>query len=136
MTERQVAAGSRRTQSGVSADNEVSVRGRVSTAPAERELPSGTVIVTLRLSIPRAPTPMTAGSTQTSDWVDCTAWAARPRRSVRGWEVGDEVEVQGALRRRFYRAGEGASTRLEIEVLSARRARPRPSIAPEPSTSG
>jgi single-strand DNA-binding protein len=134
MTEREVADRGRRTQSGDGADNQVVLRGRVSTAPAERELPSGTVITTLRLSIPRAPTAMTAGSTQTSDWVDCTAWAARPRRSVRGWEVGDEVEVQGALRRRFYRAGEGATTRLEVEVLSARRARARPG-PPGPSTS-
>jgi single-strand DNA-binding protein len=131
MTEKQVTQGGRRRPSGDVADNQVSVRGRVSTAPTERELPSGTVITSLRISVPRAPTTMTSGSTQTSDWVDCTAWAARTRRSVRGWEVGDEVEVQGALRRRFYRAGEGSSTRLEIEVLSARRARPREVVMPE-----
>jgi single-strand DNA-binding protein len=68
---------------------------------------------------------MTSGSSQSSDWVDCVAWAAKTRRSVGGWTVGDLVEVTGALRRRFYRAGEGAGTRLEVEVLGARRARPR-----------
>jgi len=133
VTEKQGAVSSPKGQSGDSADNQVSVRGRVSTAPSERELPSGTVITTLRISVPRASTPMTEGSTQTSDWVDCAAWGVRARRSVRGWQVGDEVEVQGAFRRRFYRAGEGASTRLEIEVLSARRARPRRASTQEES---
>ena len=110
---------------GDSADNAVELRGRVSTAPLERELPSGTVIASFRISIPRARTAMTAGSTQSVDWVDCTAWSARCRRSVAGWVVGDEVEVTGALRRRFLRGGAAPSTRLEVEVLAARRARRR-----------
>jgi single-strand DNA-binding protein len=106
-------------------DNAVRLRGRVSSAPVERELPSGTAITTFRVSVARARSPMTAGSRQAVDWVDCTAWGARARRSVGGWAVGDEVEVTGALRRRFFRAGDGSSTRLEVEVLTARRARPR-----------
>jgi single-strand DNA-binding protein len=67
---------------------------------------------------------MTAGSTQSVDWVDCAAWTARTRRSVGGWLVGDQVAVSGALRRRFFRAGDASSTRLEVEVLGARRGRP------------
>jgi single-strand DNA-binding protein len=110
---------------GESTDNAVELRGRVSSAPVERELPSGAVITTFRLSVPRARTPMTSGSAQSVDWVDCTAWGARCRRSVSGWVVGDEVEVGGALRRRFFRGGVGSSTRLEVEVLTARRARAR-----------
>jgi single-strand DNA-binding protein len=113
---------------GDGADNTVALRGRVSSAPIERELPSGALICTFRLSVARSRTPMTSGSSQRSDWVDCVAWSARGRRSVAGWAVGDEVEVEGALRRRFYRAGEGATTRLEVEVLSARRARPREQV--------
>jgi single-strand DNA-binding protein len=108
---------------GEATDNAVELRGRVTSAPVERELPSGAVIATFRVAVPRARTPMTAGSGQSSDWVDCVAWSARSRRSVAGWLVGDQVEVGGALRRRFYRAGEGSSTRLEVEVLTARRAR-------------
>jgi single-strand DNA-binding protein len=110
---------------GEAADNAVTLRGRVSSAPIERELPSGAVITTFRLSVPRARTPMTSGSSQGSDWVDCVAWSARSRRSVGGWQVDDRVEVTGALRRRFYRAGQAATTRLEVEVLGARRARSR-----------
>jgi single-strand DNA-binding protein len=111
--------------SGDAADNSVRLRGRVTTAPVERVLPSGTVICAFRISVPRARTSMTAGSTQSVDWVDCTAWNARCRRTVGGWEVGDRVEVGGSLRRRFYRAGDGSSTRLEVEVLAARRSGPR-----------
>ena len=102
------------------AANVVTLRGRVSAAPVARDLPSGTSIVMVRLSVPRDPTPMTRGSRQTSDWVDCTAWGAKTRRTVSGWRVGDVVEVEGALRRRFYRGGESPSTRLDVEVLAGR----------------
>ena len=100
--------------------NLVRLRGKVSTPPEERELPSGTSIVTLRLSVPRETSPMSEGSRQTADWVDCAAWGRKVRRTVSGWRAGDLVEVEGALRRRFYRGGAGTATRLEVEVLSGR----------------
>jgi len=100
--------------------NGVRLCGRVSTAPEERELPSGSVILTLRISVPREPTPMTQGSKQQSDWVDCSVWSARTRRTAARWRAGDTVEIEGALRRRFYRGGDGTSTRLEVEVLAGR----------------
>jgi len=109
------------TLTGDEGDNSVTLRGRVSSTPVERELPSGAVISTFRMSVVRAKTPMTSGSRQTSDWVDCAAWSGRSRRSVGGWAVGDRVEVTGALRRRYFRGGSGPGTRLEVEVLSARR---------------
>lgn len=117
--------------SGESADNTVELRGRVSSAPVERTLPSGAVITTFRLSVPRARTAMTVGSTQRVDWVDCTAWTASSRRTVSGWAVGDVVEVSGALRRRFFRtrrSEQTASSRLEVEVRGARRARGRSTL--------
>lgn len=99
--------------------NIVQLCGRVSSAPIERELPSGDALVTFRVSVPRPPGG--GRSRATSDWVDYVAWSARMRRSVRGWQTGDRVEVEGALRRRFYRVGTGASTRIEVEVLTGRR---------------
>jgi len=42
-------------------------------------------------------------------------------RTVAAWQAGDRVSVEGALRRRFYRSGDGSATRLEIEVLKASR---------------
>ena len=102
------------------AGNHVEVRGRLSTDPVDRELPSGTPIVSFRLVIPRTTTVMTRGSNQRSDWVDCTAWSAAARRRASGWNVGDTVEVVGALRRRHYRAGEVSGSRVEIEMLGGR----------------
>lgn len=103
--------------------NEVHLEGRVTTAPRERELPSGDVISTFRMSVPRGRTPLNRPTPKGTDWVDCVVASARCRRSVARWAVGDEVEVHGVLRRRFFRtaAAAGAPTRLEIEVLQARR---------------
>lgn len=103
--------------------NCVVLRGKVSSAPTARELPSGDTIVTFRLSVARTRTAMTRRSKASSDWVDCAAWTARTRRTVERWRVGDAVEVHGALRRRFYRHAAGATTRLEVEVLQARQPR-------------
>ncbi|HEX6516817.1 MAG TPA: single-stranded DNA-binding protein [Nocardioidaceae bacterium] len=100
--------------------NAVLLRGRVSSAPLERGLPSGDTILTLRLVVARDPTPMTARSKQRSDWVDCVVWGGRARRSVARWRVGDIVEVQGALRRRFFRSNTGSASRVEVEVLGGR----------------
>lgn len=102
-------------------ENTVALRGRLTSAPLERELPSGDVILTFRLTMPRVRTAMTTRSAQRSDWVDCVAWNGRIRRSIARWRVGDQVQVEGALRRRFFRTGSGASTRVEVEVLTARR---------------
>jgi single-strand DNA-binding protein len=101
--------------------NVVSLAGRISSAPIERELPSGDRVVTFRLVIAREQSPMTAKSKQVSDWVDCAVWGGRVRRNASSWQVDDRVEIEGALRRRFFRDGSGASTRLEVEVLTGRR---------------
>lgn len=103
-----------------SAQNSVALCGRVSSAPLERELPSGDIIVTFRLVLARDKSPMTTRSRQASDWVDCVAWGGRVRRSVGTWRVGDVVEVEGALRRRFFRMEGRTSTRVEVEVLTGR----------------
>ncbi|HET8603702.1 MAG TPA: single-stranded DNA-binding protein [Marmoricola sp.] len=104
--------------------NEVTLRGRVSSEPQARALPSGDVVVTFRLVARRGRvSPMTRGSRQVSDWVDCAAWGGRVRGSAAAWQVGDEVEVRGALRRRFYRTPAGSATRLEVEVLAGKRLR-------------
>ena len=66
------------------------------------------MITTFRLSVPRARTPDDAGSSQSVDWVDCTAWSARGRRSVERLGARRRVEVGGALRRRFFRGGVGS----------------------------
>lgn len=102
----------------------VLLHGRLTAPPEERALPSGDVLVTFRLSVPRRPTPLGRGSRQTSDWVDCVAAAGRVRRAAARWSVGEEVTVEGVLRRRFLRGGAGpGGSRLEVEALQARRVR-------------
>ncbi|MCW2758488.1 MAG: single-stranded DNA-binding protein [Nocardioidaceae bacterium] len=101
--------------------NQVTVRGRLTADPVARTLPSGAQIVTVRVSVPREQTVMTRGSRQTTDWFDCTAWSSASRRRVSSWVEDDQVELTGALRRRHYRQGDGGGSRIDIEVLSAKR---------------
>ena len=110
------------------ASNEVVLVGRLAGEPQSRELPSGTEIMTFRLVVERAPTVMTRGSRQKSDWMDCTAWGAAQRRRVSAWRPDDVVEVRGSLRRRHYRGPVGGGSRVEIEVLGARMVRRAPTV--------
>jgi single-strand DNA-binding protein len=100
--------------------NEVVLRGRISGDPQVRELPSGTVLVSFRVVMARARTPMTASSKQSSDWVECTAWGARVRKQSLSWRDGDQVEVRGGLRRRFFRVAGQTRNSLEVEMLGGR----------------
>jgi single-strand DNA-binding protein len=95
--------------------NEVVLVGRVTSVPVERVLPSGDNICSWRLTVDRGDTD------GRFDVVDCTAWSARARRAAASWQHHDVVEVEGALRRRFYRTGGGTSSVYEIEVSRARR---------------
>ena len=96
--------------------NEVRLVGRVSQAPEQRELPSGDVLWTFRVVVPR---PATSGR-GTVDALECAAWSARARRSVASWQPDDVVEVSGAVRRRFFRTAGGAASRVEVEVSRGR----------------
>lgn len=106
------------------ARNEVILIGRVSGAPQERELPSGDSLVSWRLVVAR-PTggrrPPPGVRATTVDTLDCVAWTAGLRRTARGLDDGDVVELQGTLRRRFWRAGAGAASRCEVEAIGLRR---------------
>ena len=106
--------------------NEVVLVGRVSGEPVERELPSGDVLVSWRVVLDRPPArrAVPAGvRAVTIDTVDCVSWAAGVRRTARGLSDGDVVAVEGALRRRFWRAGAAANSRTEVEVEALRRLR-------------
>lgn len=102
--------------------NDVCLAGRLAAPAEERMLPSGTVLVTFRVIVGRPP-PAKPGPARapTVDTIDCVAGTATARRTVLGWLPGDVVEVTGALRRRFWRAGAGAASRTEVEVVKARR---------------
>ncbi len=108
---------------GQGSRNEVVLVGRVSGTPQERELPSGDALVSWRVVVDRpAPRRSTPSSrSPTIDTIDCVAWSATLRRTARALADGDVVAVDGALRRRFWRAGAGAASRTEVEVVALRR---------------
>lgn len=98
--------------------NEVSLVGRVAAEPVSTELPSGDVVLSLRLIVERD---VRARRPPSVDTIDCCAWSARARRSVSSWSPGDTVAIEGALRRRFWKGIAGPESRYEVEVLTARR---------------
>lgn len=99
--------------------NEVRLVGRVTREGVERELPSGSTVVTWGVTIRRDATSHMGSATV--DALDCAAWGAGVRRTSLRLRAGDTVEVQGAVRRRFFRAGGVAASRVEIEVRQVRR---------------
>ena len=107
------------------ARNEVLLVGRVSGTPEQRELPSGDSIVAWRIVVDRIPArPRPEGVRgPTVETFDCVAWTPGLRRTARGLADGDVVELEGALRRRFWRAGAAAVSRYELEVRRVRRLR-------------
>jgi single-strand DNA-binding protein len=100
------------------AANEVRLVGRISAAPVERALPSGDTVWTFRIVVPRPE--QRGGTRQVVDALECAVWAGRVRRSVTAWAVDDVVEVSGSIRRRFFRAGGAAASRVEVEVSQGR----------------
>ena len=109
---------------GSAAINEVTLVGRVSAAPEERELPSGDLLVSWRVIVDRPPQRRQAsasGRGPTVDTVHCVTFSGAVRRTARSLAAGDVVRVEGALRQRYWRAGAGVSSRTEVEVLAVRR---------------
>lgn len=122
------------------ATNEVRLVGRVSGVPEAREMPSGDEVVQFRVVIrrpvvkkraartapaaagedPAVAVTVPAARTQV-DTIDVACWSAASRRAARRFGEGDVVEVQGSLRRRFYRAGSATVSRYEVEAASVRR---------------
>jgi single-strand DNA-binding protein len=103
--------------------NAVTLRGRLAAEPEERDLPSGDLLLTFRLVVDRPASP--ARQRRQVDTIDCAAWSGRVQRTVRSWGAGEVVTVEGHLRRRFRRSDSGPTSRVEVEVARARRARPR-----------
>ena len=109
--------------------NEVRLVGRVSGEVSERELPSGDRLVQLRVVVPRPARggggARAGGGAATVDTIDVACWGGRVRQSARRLSAGEQVEVVGALRRRFFRAGAATASRYEVEAASLRRLVPR-----------
>ncbi|CAN5255631.1 hypothetical protein BH09ACT10_BH09ACT10_28170 [soil metagenome] len=96
-------------------NNIVKLRGHVTGLPIERELPSGDLIVSFRLTVPRSKDKRTV-SKQLVDTFDCTAWTARMRKAALRLTARQQVVVEGALRRRFQRQQGTPMSYVSVEV--------------------
>lgn len=128
-------AGSQPRPGVTEARNDVVLWGRLSAPADERELPSGDVIVTMRVVVerPTAP-PRSAGSGAARrratdgkvrppgvDTIDVVCWSASTRRAALRLGGGEQIEVEGALRRRFFAGAAGRQSRYEVEAARVRR---------------
>jgi len=110
--------------------NEVHLIGRLAAPVESRTLPSGAVMAIFRVIVRRPPaqTPPATVRVPTVDVIDCVAWTEPLRESVAGFRTGDMLEVEGGLRRRFWRStasgGSGPVSRYEIELTSVSRLGP------------
>jgi len=115
------------TGSTVTGRNEVALRGRLAAEAQERELPSGDHIVVLRIVVPREPPAARRRAVvdgprrATIDTIDVVCWTAGTRRTAMRLRADDLVEVDGALRRRFFGGAAGRQSRYEVEAAALRR---------------
>lgn len=107
--------------------NEVHLSGRLAADAQERELPSGDRIVTLRIVVARS---QAAGRSRqnaegprraTVDTIDVVCWTAGTRRTALRLRADEPLEVEGALRRRFFGGPTGRQSRYEVEASALRR---------------
>ncbi len=93
--------------------NEVLLVGRVSSQGVERELPSGDKVVEFRVVVDRL---ARRGKKREVDTLDIAAWSASARRRALTLKVDEWVEVNGAVRRRFWQAPTGLASRWQVEA--------------------
>ena len=116
---------------GVEHQNEVYLVGRLSGEPLERELPSGDVLLSWRLVVERGPGDR-GNSKIVHDTLPCFSLRAGVRRSVAAWSAGDIVEVEGLLRRSFWKIpGGGQASKCEVEARSVKRLQRAPKTSAE-----
>jgi single-strand DNA-binding protein len=116
--------------------NDVRLVGRLSAPARVLDLPSGDRLVTFRVIVdrtsrrpgrqrrdskPSGSSARSGASKRQVDTIECATWTRREQRRVEKWQPGDLVEVQGSLRRRFTRGDSGPVSRVEVEVVMAKK---------------
>ena len=98
--------------------NEVFLEGRVSNLPIEKQLPSGDSVVEFRIVIDRR---TARGKKREVDTLDIAVWLSAPRKKALSLRIDDWVVVEGAVRRRFWKAPSGLASRWQVEASQLRR---------------
>ncbi|MEI6404841.1 MAG: single-stranded DNA-binding protein [Actinomycetes bacterium] len=97
--------------------NNVVLVGRVTSVAEDIVLPSDDVLTRFRIVVPRIkPTTRT-----TVDTIDLVAFKPAIQKRAHSLDIDDVVEIEGALRRRFWKAGASVASRVEVEMSSLRK---------------
>ena len=98
--------------------NEVFLEGRVSSLPTEKLLPSGDTVVEFRIVIDRK---NPKGERREVDTLDIAVWLLKVRKRALALDIDDWVSIDGAVRRRFWKAPTGLASRWQVEASHLRR---------------
>ncbi len=107
---------SRREEIAFEPINEVYLVGRVSSLAIEKQLPSGDKVVEFRVVISRTNSNSKGGKKHPVDTLDIAAWSSKARRAALALKVDSWIEVNGAVRRRFWQAPTGLASRWQVEA--------------------
>ena len=99
--------------------NLVVIHGVLARPASHIELPSGSRLVSLEMTVRRPDCPT---DTVPVSWADPPAWADL-------LDTGSEVVVMGRVRRRFFRAGGATQSRTEVVAAKVVRASSRSKVA-------
>lgn len=94
--------------------NQVEIVGRLSKAPEEKTLPSGDLVVELRIIVER-------DDREGVDTLDVATWRSQLRRRALTLKPEDWVRVKGVIRRRFWRSGAALASRWQVEARELER---------------
>ena len=114
--------------------NDVVLRGRLAAPAVVRELPSGDTLLVFKLTVRR---PVARPREPGHDTITCVSSAPGLVRRATAWQPDDVLEVEGALRRRWWRSPTGGAVVHEVACRRARRCRqPAASSAPGSGSAG
>lgn len=105
--------------------NEIALRGRLSAPVEVRELPSGDTQLVFKLTVRRPPRPpaQVRPREPRQDTFTCVSYAKALITRSAGWEPDDVLEVEGSLRRRFWRTPTGTAVAHEVDCRRVRKSR-------------
>jgi len=106
--------------------NEVHLIGKLGQHVFIKEMPSGDVLTTFTVIVPRSRKPRIGN--QKVDSLACHTLKSTIRTKVESWPAGSWVEIHGELRRRFWQGGKGLGSATEIEVRTLIRMRESTSV--------
>jgi single-strand DNA-binding protein len=93
--------------------NRVHLLGRVSSLAVSKQMPSGDLVVEFRLVVDRK---SKRAVKREVDTLHITAWLARPQKRALSLKINDWVEVEGSIRRRFWKSPTGLASRWQVEA--------------------